>query len=184
MQTRIPRGNKAPVRPRRSARGPQPTAGSRSIGTVFGNYQFTRKQSRDPDFCGNRPVSETSEMARQRLRGDSRNDSDSRRTATARAPCSTKLARAVSPRSHKRETMPNQARNHGKSTEYCNQCEIGPTTVDGLEPADVGSCDTPLCDGDAAVITPEGYVCDSCADEIAAAHERARERDRAAGGER
>ena len=46
-----------------------------------------------------------------------------------------------------------------------------------LEPARVGECDTPLCDGDAETITPEGYVCESCAAEIAVEYEQARERD-------
>ena len=46
-----------------------------------------------------------------------------------------------------------------------------------LEPTRVGECDTPLCEGDAETITPEGYVCESCAAEIAVAYERARERD-------
>ncbi|WP_049928671.1 hypothetical protein [Halopiger goleimassiliensis] len=73
--------------------------------------------------------------------------------------------------------MPRKTRNHGKSTGYCNQSETHPATVDGFGPADISSCDTPTCDGDAAVITPEGYVCDSCADKIAAAYEQARDRD-------
>lgn len=29
------------------------------------------------------------------------------------------------------------------------------------------TCDTPNCDGTKNVVTPEGYVCDSCATEIA-----------------
>ncbi|MFC6716273.1 hypothetical protein ACFQGT_07790 [Natrialbaceae archaeon GCM10025810] len=53
-----------------------------------------------------------------------------------------------------------------------------------LEPqrARVGECDTPTCTDEAETITPEGYVCSSCASAIAAEYERARERDREAGG--
>ena len=52
-----------------------------------------------------------------------------------------------------------------------------------LEPASVGDCDTPACDGEAATITPDGYVCETCAAEIATEYDRARERD-TRGGER
>ncbi|SEH14680.1 hypothetical protein SAMN04487967_1716 [Natronorubrum sediminis] len=46
-----------------------------------------------------------------------------------------------------------------------------------LEPARVGECDTPFCEGAAETITPNGYVCSSCAAKIAVASEQAHERD-------
>ncbi|MEY7852170.1 hypothetical protein AB7C87_23550 [Natrarchaeobius sp. A-rgal3] len=52
------------------------------------------------------------------------------------------------------------------------------------EPARVGACDTPTCSGNAETITPEGYVCETCASEIAVDYEQARERDTEARGER
>ncbi|WP_165875195.1 hypothetical protein [Natrarchaeobius chitinivorans] len=52
------------------------------------------------------------------------------------------------------------------------------------KPSRVGACDTPSCTGDAETITPEGYVCETCAAEIAVHYEQARERDSEARGER
>ncbi|WP_162354511.1 hypothetical protein [Natrialba swarupiae] len=49
------------------------------------------------------------------------------------------------------------------------------------ESARVSSCDTPTCSSDAETITPEGYVCESCAAKIAVEYEQARERDLEAG---
>ncbi|QLG51072.1 hypothetical protein [Natrinema halophilum] len=46
-----------------------------------------------------------------------------------------------------------------------------------LELARIGECDTPLCEDDAETITPEGYVCSSCASEIAAEYDQASERN-------
>ncbi|MEY7847939.1 hypothetical protein AB7C87_01885 [Natrarchaeobius sp. A-rgal3] len=51
------------------------------------------------------------------------------------------------------------------------------------EPVRIGGCDTPTCDGDAETITPEGYVCESCATKITAAYEQTREHGLEAGGE-
>lgn len=45
-----------------------------------------------------------------------------------------------------------------------------------------GSCDTPSCTGIAETITPEGYVCETCAAKLAARYEQARERDAEAWG--
>ena len=45
------------------------------------------------------------------------------------------------------------------------------------EPVHTGTCDTPSCGDSAETITPEGYVCDGCAAELAAHYEQARERD-------
>ncbi|WP_165875287.1 hypothetical protein [Natrarchaeobius chitinivorans] len=50
------------------------------------------------------------------------------------------------------------------------------------KPARIGGCDTPTCDGDAETITPDGYVCESCAAKIAVEYEQVRERDLEAGG--
>lgn len=52
------------------------------------------------------------------------------------------------------------------------------------EPSVTGKCDTPTCQGRAEAITPEGYVCDECAAELAAHYESVRERDQSVGGSR
>lgn len=38
-------------------------------------------------------------------------------------------------------------------------------------------CDTPECEGAVEEITPEGYVCETCADEIARIYREAEQRD-------
>ncbi|AGB16630.1 hypothetical protein Halru_2036 [Halovivax ruber XH-70] len=48
-----------------------------------------------------------------------------------------------------------------------------------VQPVEPGQCDTPRCDGTAEEITPEGYVCASCAREIEHAYREAKRRDRA-----
>lgn len=44
----------------------------------------------------------------------------------------------------------------------------GPVTDGGR---DLYSCDTPTCDGEKEVITPDGYVCRDCADALAVQYE-------------
>ncbi|WP_247729894.1 hypothetical protein [Halovivax limisalsi] len=50
------------------------------------------------------------------------------------------------------------------------------------ETVERGRCDTPRCDGPAETVTPEGYVCASCAREIERAYREAERRDRAGRG--
>ena len=45
-----------------------------------------------------------------------------------------------------------------------------------LEPVRVGECDTPMCEGTAETITPNGYVCSTCAGKIALEYEQTHER--------
>lgn len=42
------------------------------------------------------------------------------------------------------------------------------------------TCDTPTCDGEKEVTTPDGYVCRDCADELAAKYEEVDRRERTA----
>ncbi|WP_247729498.1 hypothetical protein [Halovivax limisalsi] len=48
-----------------------------------------------------------------------------------------------------------------------------------VQTVDRGQCDTPRCDGQAETVTPEGYVCTSCAREIERAYREAERCDRA-----
>ena len=43
----------------------------------------------------------------------------------------------------------------------------------------IGACDTPTYDGEAETITPEGYICETCAGRLVAHYREERERDAA-----
>lgn len=45
---------------------------------------------------------------------------------------------------------------------------MNPTTNPNDDSTDTDeSCDNPNCDGDKEVVTPEGYLCEKCASELA-----------------
>lgn len=124
MQTRNPRGNKAPVRSQRrtTIRGcarfpisvPIPIIG------IFGNRLNPTKNAREAEFHRNRSISEIPETTRNRLCGVRTDVVTSRRTAAARAPWSYTVARPARPRSHGCETMTHLVRTQCKSTGFCN----------------------------------------------------------------
>ena len=146
MYSRNRTGEKSPDRLQEPGIGPQPTLETESRASFFGN-------------SGNDPVS-------TKVAGYPRYESptDSDRTR----PRVQAVARAVSPRSHKRETMSEIARNHGKSTGYCNHSDIRDTDRD-----------VPHCDGcgltigrvrEVEVENPDGRitVCENCEDSLRA----------------
>ena len=113
-----PRGIKFP------ARAHAQTA-SRVFGNAFGNSQSERLEAQAVEYQRYRELSEISEMAPSRLSDGGNDSTDDRRTAAAHALQSYTVARAVSPWSHRDETMQTVTRIFGKRIATCENADIG-----------------------------------------------------------